>query len=110
MEVLNIAHFHNRPEDLAEYAHDCGASAIVINWCYSLVGDTARALEKSGISAKLVLSDQRVIDTGKPWLTLDEDQKEFIWEVKRVIDERRENGDRGGRGFVVYGSPGDAAL
>ena len=110
VEVLNIGEFHGRPEALVAYVRAGQPTAIIINWCNSKDGYTARLLTRAGLCSQLVLANERVLITGNKEITLDKHQEDFLARATSKISDRQKKPTEHGLAFLIYGPSGEERM
>ena len=116
VQILNVANFvgangDGGSENLVRTIRDCDPTAVIVTWCYSKEGFTARLLTAAGLFPKLVLRNERILLTGNKDIQLDEDQSSFLNQAAKLIKKHyRKTSKKGikrpGLRFVLEGDPG----
>ena len=88
IKILDIAHYHGKPQKLIEVVKKFQPSSLIIDWCYTRGGYTAQQLTAGGIIRWIMLENELSIITGRGWIKLTVEQmilSNWRWPEMEII-------------------------
>ena len=97
VKIVDVAHYHQKVDELANVVKDFRPTTLIIDWCHSRDGYTARKLQEFGIFSQTMLEQDLYLLTGRGQIKLGNEQTDFLDKIKKKMKDSET-----GNGMLVF--------